>query len=384
MEDFNTKKLRAISFYTVLTAAAILGIYQIFNNLPTVMEKLSVFHSTVMTIISPVILGFVFAYLLNPAISWYEKYLVKSKQKFIVRGARGLSVVAALITAIFLFTVIGSLLVSSVTRELQLGGLNGAAIIIADFIENLDRLYETVLEKLSSMNLQSPDFKTLAQELSDNVYNILNNTVINMSDLFSTLSGSIAKLLFGIVISIYLMLDQTKVNGLISRVSNIMFKESTKAKIEDNLNDLDKAFSGYLRGQLLDVLFMMCAISAGLLLTGCKFAIGIGVLAGLGNLIPYVGPFVAYTLTTVVCLLHGDYSVLGVSLIVLVFIQLIDGNIIGPRLLGKSIAVHPLLIILFLIAGGAIGGLLGMLLAVPVGGYITIRFKKWLKRNEEE
>lgn len=384
MEDFNIKKLRAISFYTVITAAAILGIYQIFNNLPTVMEKLSLFHSTVMTIISPIILGFIFAYLLNPAISWYEKHLVKSRQKFIVKGARGLSVVAALITAIFIFTVIGSLLVSSITKELQLGGLNGTAIIIADFIESLDRLYETVLEKLSSMNLQSPDFKTLAQELSDNVYAILNSTVINMSDLVSTLSGSIAKLLFGVVISIYLMLDQTKVNSLINRVSNIMFKESTKAKIEDNLNDLDKAFSGYLRGQLLDVLFMMFAISAGLLLTGCKFAIGIGVLAGLGNLIPYVGPFVAYALTTIVCLLHGDYSVLGISLLVLVIIQLIDGNIVGPRLLGKSISVHPLLIILFLIAGGAIGGLLGMLLAVPVGGYITIRFKKWMKRNEEQ
>lgn len=96
------------------------------------------------------------------------------------------------------------------------------------------------------------------------------------------------------------------------------------------------------------------------------------------------GAFIGYGLTIIVCLLYGYYSVLGVSLVALLGIQFIDGNIVGPRLLGKSISVHPLLIILFLIAGGAFGGLLGMLLAVPIGGFITIRFKKWLKRHEEQ
>jgi predicted PurR-regulated permease PerM len=128
---------------------------------------------------------------------------------------------------------------------------------------------------------------------------------------------------------------------------------------------------------------MIIAVSIALQVTGCRFAIGIGVLAGFGNLIPYLGPFIGYGLTTLVCLIYGDYSVLAVSLPVLLLIQLVDGNIVGPKLLGRSISVHPLLIILFLIAGGALGGIPGMLLAVPVGGFLTIRFRKWLTRREE-
>jgi predicted PurR-regulated permease PerM len=384
MEDFNTKKLRAISLYTVLSAAAILTIYQILANLPAVMERVGIIHATVMTVVSPIILDFIFAYLLNPIISWYEKPIGAAKQKFIAKRARAFSVVAAVISVTLLLTLIGSLLVSSVTKQLQLGGLSSIGIVISNFMESLNRLYETVIEKLSSMNIDSPDFQALVQDLSDKVFGVLNNAVSNISALLGTISGNFATLIFGLVISIYFMLDQKKINALLNRVSHVMFKETTKAKIEDNLKDLNAAFSGYLRGQLLDVLFMMFAISAVLLITGCKFAIGIGVLAGLGNLVPYLGPFIGYGLTIIVCLLYGDYSVLGVSLVALLGIQFIDGNIVGPRLLGKSISVHPLLIILFLIAGGAFGGLLGMLLAVPIGGFITIRFKKWLKRHEEQ
>ncbi|NCB42000.1 MAG: AI-2E family transporter [Clostridia bacterium] len=384
MEDFNTRKLRAISLYTILTAAAILTIYQALKNFPAVWEKFLQLHAILMIIVAPIMLGFVFAYLLNPLISWFEKHLLGVNQKFIIKKARGFAVVAAIITAMLMFTLIGSLLVSSVTKQLQLGGLDGTAIIITNFIQDLNRLYETVLEKLSSLHVDSPDLQSLAQELSDKVYNILNNAVSNISGFLSNASGNFTTFLFGVVISIYFMLDQKQINSIINRVSHVMFNEKTKAKMEDHLKDLNSAFSGYLRGQLLDVLFMMFAISAGLLITRCKFAIGIGVLAGLGNLIPYFGPFVGYGLTIIVCLLYGDYSTLGISLIVLLGIQLVDGNIIGPRLLGKSISVHPLLIILFLIAGGAVGGLLGMLLAVPLGGYITIRFRKWLARNEEK
>ena len=118
MEDFNTKKLRAIAFYTVLTAAAILGIYQLLNNFPAVMERLHLFYETLMAVLMPIILGFIFAYLLNPSITWYERQLIKNKRTFIIKRARGISVVASLLSVAFVFTVIGSLLVSSVTKEL--------------------------------------------------------------------------------------------------------------------------------------------------------------------------------------------------------------------------------------------------------------------------
>ena len=113
-----------------------------------------------------------------------------------------------------------------------------------------------------------------------------------------------------------------------------------------------------------------------------KYALVIGLLAGIGNLIPYVGPALGYISVILVNLIAGDFRMLVIGLVVLEVIMLIDGNIINPRLLAGTIKVHPLLVIASLLAGGAIGGLLGMLLAVPTGAFIRMQFEKWLAKKE--
>jgi len=109
---------------------------------------------------------------------------------------------------------------------------------------------------------------------------------------------------------------------------------------------------------------------------GVKYAVIIGVLSGIGNLIPYLGPVVAYGSTILVCLLSGDLRRLLVALVVLFLIQTVDGNVINPRLLSSSIDVHPMLVIAALIIGGSAGGLVGMLFAVPVAAFLKIQFDK--------
>ena len=78
-------------------------------------------------------------------------------------------------------------------------------------------------------------------------------------------------------------------------------------------------------------------------------------------------PIVAYFSTAIVCIINGEMQKLVLSIILLIVIQFIDGNFIGPKLLSRSIKIHPLIIIVSLIFGSAIGGFLGMLLAVPIG-----------------
>ncbi len=119
-------------------------------------------------------------------------------------------------------------------------------------------------------------------------------------------------------------------------------------------------------------------ISIVLSLTGVKFAIVIGVLAGIGNLIPYVGPFVAYGLTILACLISNDLQTLVQSLIALAIIQAIDGQIINPKLLGSTVNVHPMYVIVAIIFGEALGGFMGMIFAVPVAALIKIEFDRYI------
>lgn len=131
----------------------------------------------------------------------------------------------------------------------------------------------------------------------------------------------------------------------------------------------------------MDAFVMMVLISIVLSVVGVKFAVVIGIFAGIGNLIPYVGPFVAYVSTALVCLLDSDWKKLVVAIILLLIVQTIDGNLIGPRLLSSSIHIHPLLVVVSLFFGSAIGGLLGMLLAVPVGALIKVLFNRMIDLN---
>lgn len=383
MDSFNTKKIRAVALYTFLTAGAVLLVYFGLLHLPVVLHYAGSLRDVVMTVLSPLLLAFVIAYLLNPVIHLFEQFFHKAFPRMKYKRLRAFSVVGAVLAFLALLTLIISLLIFSVTRELQLGDLDGLLLVVTNFMEGLNRFYGASLQWLADMNLESPNVQSLLQEISDTVYGTIHGLVSDLTGSLSGISGNFAAFFFGVVMSVYMMLDGRRITDYLGRVTAVLFRDNTNEKIRDVLGDLNHAFSGYLRGQLLDVLFMIIAVSIALQLTGCRFAIGIGVLAGFGNLIPYLGPFIGYGLTTLVCLIYGDYSVLAVSLPVLLLIQLIDGNIVGPRLLGKSISVHPLLIILFLIAGGAVGGLPGMLLAVPIGGFLTIRFRKWLARNEE-
>ncbi len=103
---------------------------------------------------------------------------------------------------------------------------------------------------------------------------------------------------------------------------------------------------------------------------------------GVGNLIPYVGPIVGYLSLIVVCLLQGNISKLVIGLVILLVLMFLDGNVLNPRLLANSVKVHPLLVVAALIGGGALGGILGMLVAVPVGALIKLQFDRYLAKKE--
>jgi predicted PurR-regulated permease PerM len=212
---------------------------------------------------------------------------------------------------------------------------------------------------------------------------MLKNFVNNTVNSFTNISGYFTTLIFSFIIGFYFILDGRLFVDYLRKISTALFTERANERMKRNMNDLDRVFSGYIRGQLTDALVMMLLISIVLTITGVKFAIVIGVFAGIGNLIPYFGPIVAYISTSLVCLISGDIKTWVISMIALLVIQAIDGNFIGPKLLSQSIQIHPLIVIVSLIFGSALGGFMGMLLAVPVGAYLKLVFARFINHRLE-
>ena len=188
-------------------------------------------------------------------------------------------------------------------------------------------------------------------------------------------------MLFGIIFSLYFLADGGKILSYWGRVFSLLFGKEKVEKLSLFFKDADRVFAGYLRGQIIDGFIMAILVSITLSLLGVRYALVIGVLTGFGNLIPYMGPFIAYGLTILVCVLYGEFAKLPPAVIALFIIQTLDGNVINPRLLSHNIDVHPLVVMISLIIGGSMGGFPGIFLAAPVASLIKLELDKYMEKK---
>ena len=211
--------------------------------------------------------------------------------------------------------------------------------------------------------------------------NISASSVISF---FTGISGSIVDIVVGIIISIYLMKDKQFFLGLWRKFLNLTLSERHVAVVSDTLGAIDGVFSKFIRGALLDALIIALLSSIGLSIMGLQGAVFIGIFAGIANVIPYFGPVIGMIPAFLMGLCTDGFWSGALAVIILLVIQQIDCNLIYPKIVGTSTGLHPLMVLLAVSVFGYFGGILGMLLAVPIAGVIQVFVKKWAARKEAD
>lgn len=370
-------KYTKIALYVIGTTAAIFILYRLSLNLGNVLAAIGGWLNWILTVLTPVFWGFMLAYLLKPAVDKIEKKLLdisffKNRKK----KPRTLAVSLTFIIIIILFGIGLSLLISSFSNEFKVASIDSLFQLVNYVSQSLQSFYNALLESLETLQINSEALQEYVNKignlLATGIAGIGNNLVTSAQNL----SSFITNFLFTIIFSIYFLTDGERIKSYWSKFTNVVFSEKIKKHWAFIIQESDRVFSGYIRGQLLDALFMFVVISVTLSIVGVKYAVIIGALAGFGNLIPYVGPFIAYGSTIVVTLVSGDIKKMVIAYIALFIVQTIDGNIINPKLLGNNVDVHPMLVVIALIIGQSAFGLLGMLFAVPVAALCKVFFEK--------
>ncbi len=389
LNDKLNKRFTLISIYVIVTAIIIYCLSLVAKNAPTIMSEVMDRVQWIAKVAKPILLAFVFAYLFDPVIGFFETQYKKVKiRKRQLKAPRTLAVFTTIFLLLAIFAGIISLLVFSVTNQIRLANLDDIVILANSYMKTVNDFYNSIIMKLNELDIQSTEISQYITDAGTYVLNSLKGMAGSLVASISNISSYLTTFLFSFIIGIYFMIDGTMIKNFIKKVGNALLNDKWNAKMAKFIADADIVFSGYIRGQLTDAVVMMILISLTLSVIGVKFAILIGVLSGIGNLIPYCGPFVAYLSTITVCIVNGQYKELIIAIISLFIVQAIDGNIIAPKLLSNSIQIHPVLVIISLIFGSAIGGLLGMLLAVPVGALIKLLFVRYidykLAKKEED
>lgn len=362
------KKLRAwmeprytkIAIYTIVSSIIIFICCLILINSNAALSR---FWGLALAILQPLVLGLVIAYLLLPLVRKLETKVFggfKSKQ---VRRNLAVLLIYLIIAAALAAGL--TVLIISITKTV-------ASIRLAD------------LQSLAAyLQNEFADFwKVIEQKLAE--YDVNLGTVgKKAAGMFTNAKSAGSTILFAMIFSIYFLLD-SGINKYWTKVSHVLLKDDTRAKAKEFLRDADRVFSGYIRGQALDALIMGTMVTIAFLIAGIPYAAVIGIMTGIGNLIPFVGPIVGFASLIIACLTTRAFMKLIIGAVILIIVLAVDGNLINPKLLSTSVKVHPILVFLALIAGGAVGGLVGMLVAVPCAALIKLQFDKYVKRRAEE
>lgn len=289
----------------------------------------------VISVFSVIITGFVAAYILNPVVDFFIKHRLK----------RGIAVAITFVILVGVLAVLVFLMIQNITDFGKYSIKDGIEIYAEAFFENTER----VKALLNKFNINLPTFKT---------------------DMVKW-GKYIAQLFLGLVISIYFLKDKEKIIFNLKNYSRLL-PNKLKSFLDYLLSRLNYAFSGYIRGQLTDAIIMASIISLALSIINIPFAIPIGILSGILNIIPYFGAILAFVLSVGSAVLSGNITKAVYAAIVVFIIQQIDGIFISPKILGDSVRLSPVVVIIALAVSANIFGVWGMILAVPVLSFVKL------------
>lgn len=354
LKKFYNEEYTRIAIYVVVTASItfLLGLL-----LHWASGRVGTTLTFTSAVFKPLVLGLCIAYLLSPLALKFENGLLRNLNK--PKTRRIIAVLLTFLIVMAALAVIIVIIVATVTKSLSTINFDDVKSMAMVLVNQFESFQETIKEVLAKLNINVGSFGSY------------------FSKFFSGVSSGASTLAFAVIFSIYFLIDRN-IGRYWAGVFNAFTSESTRKRMKRFAADADKVFSGYIRGQSLDAALVGVLASVSLLIAGIPYAVVVGILTGIGNLVPYVGPVVGFGSLIVVCLAEGSIHHLIIGGIILMVVMFIDGNIIGPRMLSSNVEVHPILVILALLAGGRIGGVVGMLVSVPVAGLIKLEFERYM------
>lgn len=349
-------------------ACAIL-FYMALNYMPGVLSAIG----SLFSILSPFIWGLAITYILLPLVKSLQrgvfgalgKAIHKKKPEKAQRFARAMSVLLSEIIFLAIIVAIVYLIIPQLVSS------------ITTIVENSSTYIANTTTWIEQLLSDNPEIEKYVLDVFNNVSedlkNWLTNTVLpgigNIAASVTTGIISVVKavynLVIGIIVSIYILGNIEGFSASAKKLMYTVFSVEAAEKLREGLNFTDKTFMGFINGKLLDsaIIGLICYIGCALL--NIPYALLVSVIVGVTNVIPFFGPFIGAVPSALLILLVDPLKCL-IFVIFIIVLQQLDGNVIGPKILGSSIGINGFWVMFSIILGGGLFGFWGMLLGVPV------------------
>ncbi len=343
--------------YWFTFAVALIAVYKTLDNFSEIGMWLANFFKVVM----PFIIGIIIAYILYiPAKKIEYLYKKIKKIKIIQKKSRLFAVLTVYVIALLILILIVNYIVPIVCSS------------VIDFVNHFQDYYKIITAKINNLPddsvLRSPEVGTAVSKIGQ----IDITEYINIEKIAQYAQGAISiftgifNFFVSIIVSAYILLERSEIIEFAKKLINAIFEENACKNVSKYFKSTNEIFLKFLASQLLDGIIVGILTTIAMSILGVKYAVVLGIMIGLFNMIPYFGAIIAIIIATIITFITGGLSQAIWMIIITTILQQIDANIINPKIVGESLKISPLLVIFAVTIGGAYFGILGMFLAVPV------------------
>ena len=370
---FMIKKIK--SYFTdsavknTITLCAAVRFYLALNNIPTIK---AVFSNGV-SIISPFIYAFAIAFILNRPMMWFERTLFKDKKK-----KRILSVALTFTIAISLISVLMVLVLPQI-------GLSIAYLVEAmpGFIQSVSQTAMEVMEQIHLNSRLSRQVQEMWNNIGTGIMNFTVSVLPGVVNVSIGIGNAVIKSIMSTIIAIYMLASKDRLKFQIKKFFYAYFSKNFAEETFELGRISNTIFSDFIIGKMIDSTIIGIIAFIGMLFIYPDYAVLIAIIIGVTNIIPFFGPFIGAIPSIFILLILSPFASF-VFLIFIIVLQQVDGNIIGPKVLGSSLGLSPLWILVGIIVGNGAMGFLGMIIGVPTFAVIYNLVSRNTKEKLEE
>lgn len=360
--------------------ASVLSIYSILN-LKIITGTISTFIKSIM----PIVDGLVVAYVLSPLVDMIEDKAIcpfLNKRKIEITPKRKgyirlLTVLITLVIVIVLLSLFVRMVIPQLIENIQ-NIINQMPVYLDSLINIVNKLLEDldIFKEKNIVSIIEHYYADIMNFVQTNIVPEINAWARSLSNSVFSFLGALWDLLIGFFIAVYLLISKEKFRAQFKKLIYAIFTRDRANLLISDIRYVDKTFTSFIGGKIVDsiIIGLLCFII--LTLFNIPYALLVSVIIGVTNIIPFFGPFIGAIPSAVLILLINPVKALTFIIIILV-LQQIDGNFIGPMILGNSTGLSGFWVIFSITLFGSIWGVPGMFLGVPTFACIYA----WIKRR---
>jgi hypothetical protein len=390
-KEFRVKRLLENKHARLMFMIFIVGaLLIIFNQIVGNYESFSEGVGTIKTIISPFIYGFVMAYLLSPIYNATVRGLYKLLGKYFKNKQRLFSfckLVASVVAVVCLIGAVAGLIALIVPQVIE--SLTGILKSLPQRLTQLSALFNDITSKM--------DNKRLAMKMSE-IYAQVQTNLIELAQTkllpgMGTLVGQVStqviltlktmmNVMIGVMACVYMLNSKERFQGQFKKVILATLPKEKAEAVFDFAKFTNRTFGGFINGKIIDSIIIGIICFILMKIFGFPYPILISAIIGITNVIPFFGPFIgAIPAAIIILLVSPMYSLY--FLILIFILQQVDGNIIGPAILGNTTGIASFWVLFSIVIGGGLFGFIGMVLGVPVFAIIYYYFSRSINKRLE-